>query len=329
MTILVTGGAGYIGSICVEELLRQGHEVIVIDNLQEGHREAVCPQATFYEGDIGDRFLLDRLFHDFHIETVMHFAAEATVELSMKDPQIFFETNVAKGLMLLDVMKENGCNKMIFSSTAALFGNPEYVPIDEKHPEQPINAYGESKLMYERILEWYHSAYGLQYNSFRYFNAAGASEALGEAHKKESHLIPIILSTALGQRENLYIFGSDYPTKDGTCVRDYLHVIDIAQAHILGLDNLEKRPKAKYNLGNGVGFTNLEVLKTSEKVSGKIIAFEFTERRMGDPDRLVASSDLAKEELGWKPQFDTLESIIRSAWEWHSKHPDGYATRSS
>ena len=327
MTILVTGGAGYIGSICVEELLRQDHEVIVIDNLQEGHREAVCPQATLYEGDIGDRFLLDNLFHDFHIETVMHFAAEATVEFSMKDPQLFFKTNVAKGLVLLDVMKENGCNKMIFSSTAALFGNPEYVPIDEKHPEQPINAYGESKLMYERILEWYHSAYGLQYNSFRYFNAAGASEALGEAHKKESHLIPIILSAALGQREKLYLFGSDYPTKDGTCVRDYLHVIDIAQAHILGLDNLEKRPKAKYNLGNGVGFTNLEVLKTSEKVSGKIIPFEFTERRMGDPDRLVASSDLAKEELGWKPQFDNLESIIRSAWEWHSKHPDGYATR--
>ena len=326
MTILVTGGAGYIGSICVEELLRQGHEVIVIDNLQEGHREAVCPQATLYEGDIGDRFLLNNLFHDFHIETVMHFAAEATVEFSMKDPQLFFKTNVAKGLVLLDVMKENGCNKMIFSSTAALFGNPEYVPIDEKHPEQPINAYGESKLMYERILEWYHSAYGLQYNSFRYFNAAGASEALGEAHKKESHLIPIILSAALGQREKLYLFGSDYPTKDGTCVRDYLHVIDIAQAHILGLDNLEKRPKAKYNLGNGVGFTNLEVLKTSEKVSGKIIPFEFTERRMGDPDRLVASSDLAKEELGWKPQFDNLESIIRSAWEWHSKHPDGYAT---
>ncbi len=327
MTILVTGGAGYIGSICVEELLRQGHEVIVIDNLQEGHREAVCPQSTLYEGDIGDRFLLDRLFHDFHIETVMHFAAEATVEFSMKDPQLFFKTNVAKGLVLLDVMKENGCNKMIFSSTAALFGNPEYVPIDEKHPEQPINAYGESKLMFERILEWYHSAYGLQYNSFRYFNAAGASEALGEAHKKESHLIPIILSTALGKREILYIFGSDYPTKDGTCVRDYLHVIDIAQAHILGLDNLEERPKAKYNLGNGVGFTNLEVLKTSEKVSGKIIPFEFTERRMGDPDRLVASSDLAKEELGWKPQFDTLESIIRSAWKWHSKHPDGYTTR--
>ena len=326
MAILVTGGAGYIGSICVEELLRQDHEVIVIDNLQEGHREAVSPEATLFVGDIGDRFFLSRLFHDFHIETVMHFAAEATVEFSMKHPQIFFETNVAKGLVLLDVMKENGCNRMIFSSTAALFGNPEYTPIDETHPEKPINAYGESKLMYEKILDRYHSAYGLSYNSFRYFNAAGASKALGEAHKKESHLIPIILSTALRQRDKLYIFGSDYPTEDGTCVRDYLHVVDIAQAHILGLDNLEKRPKAKYNLGNGVGFTNLEVLKASEKVSGKTIPFEFADRRMGDPDRLVASSELAKDELGWKPQFDTLESIIQSAWEWHSRHPEGYET---
>jgi len=326
MAILVTGGAGYIGSICVEELLRQDHEVIVIDNLQEGHREAVSPEATLFVGDIGDRFFLSRLFHDFHIETVMHFAAEATVEFSMKHPQIFFETNVVKGLVLLDVMKENGCNRMIFSSTAALFGNPEYTPIDETHPEKPINAYGESKLMYEKILDWFHSAYGLRYNSFRYFNAAGASKVLGEAHKKESHLIPIILSTALGQRDKLYIFGSDYQTEDGTCVRDYLHVVDIAQAHILGLDNLENRPKAKYNLGNGVGFTNLEVLKTSEKVSGKTIPFEFADRRMGDPDRLVASSELAKDELGWKPQFETLESIIQSAWEWHSRHPEGYET---
>jgi UDP-glucose 4-epimerase len=326
MAILVTGGAGYIGSICVEELLKQDFEVIVLDNLQEGHKEAVSPEATLFVGDIGDRFLLDRLFHDFQIETVMHFAAEATVEFSMKDPQIFFETNVTKGLVLLDVMKENGCNRMIFSSTAALFGNPEYTPIDEKHPEKPINAYGESKLMYEKILDWYHSAYGLQYNSFRYFNAAGASKILGEAHKNESHLIPIILSTALGQREKLSIFGSDYPTNDGTCVRDYLHVVDIAQAHILGLENLEKRPNAKYNLGNGVGFTNLEVLKTSEKVSGKTIPFEFGDRRVGDPDRLVASSALVKKELGWNPRYDTLEDIIRSAWEWHSKHPEGYKT---
>jgi UDP-glucose 4-epimerase len=300
--------------------------VIVIDNLQEGHKEAVSPEATFIEGDIGDRFLLDRLFRDYEIDSVMHFAAEATVELSMKDPQLFFETNVAKGLVLLDVMRENGCHKMIFSSTAALFGNPEYTPIDEAHPESPINAYGESKLMYETILDWYHSAYGLQFNSFRYFNAAGASKNFGEAHKNESHLIPIILSTALGQREKLYIFGSDYPTKDGTCVRDYLHVIDIAQAHILGLKNFESRPNAKYNLGNGVGFTNLEVLKTSEKVSGKTIPFEFSERREGDPDRLVASSDLAKEELGWKPRYDSLDEIISSAWEWHRRHPEGYRT---
>ncbi len=326
MTILVTGGAGYIGSICVEELLKRNFKVIVIDNLQEGHKEAVSPEAELFVGDIGDRFLLDRLFRDFAIEIVMHFAAEVTVELSMKDPQLFFETNVAKGLVLLDVMRENGCNRMIFSSTAALFGNPEYTPIDEAHPEKPINAYGESKLMFEKILDWYHSAYGLQYNSFRYFNAAGASTKFGEAHKNESHLIPIILSTALGQREKFDIFGSDYPTKDGTCVRDYLHVSDIAQAHIRGLDNLEKRPRAKYNLGNGVGFTNLEVLKTAEKVSGKTIPFAYAERREGDPDRLVASSDLAKKELEWKPQFDTLEDIILSAWEWHSKYPEGYKT---
>lgn len=324
MAILVTGGAGYIGSICAEALIRLDHEVIVVDNLQEGHEEAVLPEATFVVGDIGDRFLMDRVFHDFRIETVMHFAAEATVEFSMKHPQLFFETNVAKGLVLLDVMKENGCSRMIFSSTAALFGNPEYVPIDEKHPENPINAYGESKRMFERILDWYHSAYGLKFNSFRYFNAAGASELLGEAHKKESHLIPIVLSTALGQRDKLYIYGSDYPTKDSTCVRDYLHVIDIAQAHILGLDNLEQRPNAKYNLGNGVGFTNLEVLQTAEKVTGQSIPYEFAERRPGDPDHLVASSHLAKDELGWKPEFRTLESIIRSAWKWHSKHPHGY-----
>ena len=329
MPILVTGGAGYIGSICVEELVKQDFKVIVIDNLQEGHREAVSPEAELFVGDIGDRFLLDRLFRDFEIATVMHFAAEATVELSVKDPQLFFETNVAKGLVLLDVMKENGCNQMIFSSTAALFGNPEYTPIDEAHPEKPINAYGESKLMYEKILDWYHAAYGIQYNSFRYFNAAGASKNFGEVHRNESHLIPIILNTALGQREKLNIYGSDYPTKDGTCVRDYLHVADIAQAHILGLDNLEKRPRAKYNLGNGVGFTNLEVLKTAEKVCGKAIPFEFSDRRMGDPDRLVASSDLAKRELGWNPQYETLEDIIRSAWEWHSKHPSGYASPSS
>ena len=259
--ILVTGGAGYIGSICVEELLRQGYEVVAIDNLQEGHREAVLPEAVFYESNYGDRIVLEEIFQKYPIDTVMHFAAEATVGISMTDPRLFFENNVAFGLVLLDVMRVFQCSKMIFSSTAAIFGDPEKIPIDEQHPEKPINAYGESKLMFEKILDWYHKAYGLKYNSFRYFNAAGASERLGEAHKSETHLIPIILQTALEKRAKIDIFGSDYHTKDGTCVRDYLHVIDIAQAHILGLSNIGKNPNAKYNLGNGVGFTNLEVLK--------------------------------------------------------------------
>jgi len=324
MVILVTGGAGYIGSICVEELLGQGYEVVVIDNLQEGHREAVLPEAVFYEGNYGDRVVLEGIFQKYPVDTVMHFAAEATVGISMTDPRVFFENNVAFGLVLLDVMRTFQCNKMIFSSTAAVFGEPEYIPIDEHHPEKPINAYGESKLMFEKILDWYHAAYGFQYNSFRYFNAAGASERLGEAHKNETHLIPIILHTALEKRTKIDIFGSDYDTKDGTCIRDYLHVIDIAQAHILGLPNLDKKSNAKYNLGNGVGFTNLEVLKTAEKVTGRNIPFEITARRPGDPDSLVASSLLAREELGWKPLYPSLESIISSAWRWHSEHPDGY-----
>jgi len=326
MVILVTGGAGYIGSICVEELLKQGYEVVVIDNLHEGHRKAVLPGAAFYRGDCGDRRILRQIFKSHSIDTVMHFAAEATVGISMTDPRPFFENNVAQSLMLLDVMLEFECKKMIFSSTAAVFGEPEYVPIDEKHRLEPINAYGESKLMYERILNWYHAAYDLRYNSFRYFNAAGASEHLGEAHRKETHLIPIILFTAMGKRKKINIFGSDYNTKDGTCIRDYLHVIDIAQAHILGLANLADRPKARYNLGNGIGFTNLEVLRTAERVTGRTIPFSLAERRPGDPDCLVASSNLAKDQLGWSPRFPRLEHIIQTAWEWHSSHPGGYGS---
>lgn len=324
MVILVTGAAGYIGSICTEELLKKGYEVVAIDNLQEGHREAVHPDAVFYEGNCGNRAFLEEIFRKHPFDTVMHFAAEATVGISMTDPSLFFENNVVFGLALLDVMRIFQCEQMIFSSTAAVFGDPEYIPIDEHHPEKPINAYGESKLMFEKILDWYHAAYGLKYNSFRYFNAAGASERLGEAHKNETHLIPIILQTALEKREKIDIFGSDYDTRDGTCVRDYLHVIDIAQAHILGLANLGRKPNAKYNLGNGVGFTNLEVLKTAEKVTEKNIPFEITARRPGDPDSLVASSLLAREELGWEPLYPSLESIISSAWHWHSEHPDGY-----
>lgn len=324
MNILVTGGAGYIGSICVEELINRNYQVIVIDNLKEGHRDAISPGAIFYEGDIGNVDLLSQIFQNHDTEVVMHFAAETLIEISMRDPQIFFENNVVNGLALLNVMKKYHCKKIIFSSTAAIFGNPEYIPIDENHPKNPINSYGESKLMFEKILEWYHIAYGFQFNSFRYFNAAGASDRLGEAHKHETHLIPIIVNTALGRKDKISIFGSDYKTRDGTCVRDYLHVIDIAQAHILSLENLEKRPTAKYNLGNSEGFSNLEVLSMVENISGKKITHELAERRPGDPDSLVASSLLAKKELGWEPKYKSLETIIRSAWEWHVKNPDGY-----
>lgn len=324
MHILVTGGAGYIGSIVVEQLLAGGHQVMVIDNLQEGHREAVLPEAEFCQGDFGDSRLLARIFDKHKIEAVFHFAAETTIEFSMTDPGLYFRNNVVNGITLLDVMRQVGCDRFIFSSTAATFGEPQYTPIDEKHPQLPINAYGESKLMFEHILDWYHRGYGLKFNAFRYFNAAGASKKLGEAHQHESHLIPVIIQVLLGQRKQITIFGSDYPTKDGTCVRDYVHVIDLAQAHILALQNLEQHPTGKYNLGNGEGFTNLEVVKMVEQISGKKVNYALGTRRPGDPAILIASSELAKQELGWQPKYDSLKQIIRSAWEWHQAHPNGY-----
>ncbi len=324
MILLVTGGAGYIGSICVERLLQQGHKVVVVDNLQEGHREAVLPDAMFYEGDFGDRALLENIFKSHEIDAVIHFAAETTIEFSMTDPGLYFRNNLVNGIILLDVMRKFGCNRMIFSSTAATFGEPQYTPIDEGHPQKPINSYGESKLMFERVLDWYHKAYGLKFNSFRYFNAAGASERLGEAHRNESHLIPVIIQVVLGQAEKLQVFGNDYPTEDGTCIRDYIHVIDLAQAHIQALDNLDEHSDQKYNLGNGRGFSNLEVVRMVEKVTGQNVPFEFTARRPGDPAILVASSELARKELGWKPMYDDLEAIVTSAWKWHRAHPNGY-----
>jgi len=221
-------------------------------------------------------------------------------------------------------MRKYGCNKFIFSSTAAIFGEPKYVPIDEMHPKNPINAYGESKLMFENILNWYHKAYGLKFNSFRYFNAAGASENLGEDHKNESHLIPLVIEVALGKRKQIFVYGTNYPTKDGTCIRDYIHVSDLAQAHILGLENLEINPKGKYNLGNSKGFSVLEVIEMVEKVSGRKIKKVNSSRREGDPAILIASSRLAKKELGWIPKYGSLEEIVKSAWEWHKTHPDGY-----
>jgi len=329
MTILVTGGAGYIGSIVVEQLLQHGQKVIVVDNLQEGNRAAVVDEAIFYEGDFGSRELLESLFEKHRIEAVVHFAAETTIEFSMTDPAKYFLNNVVNGITLLEVMRKYECQRMIFSSTAATFGEPAYTPIDESHPQFPINAYGESKLMFERVLDWYHRAYGLKYNLFRYFNAAGASAKLGEDHQHESHLIPVIIHSVLEQSRHgngkpLRIFGNDYATQDGTCVRDYIHVIDLAAAHILALANLDRKPTGKYNLGNGQGFTNLEVVRMVEQVSGLTVDYEFAPRRVGDPAVLIASSKLAKAELGWKPQFADLESIIRSAWEWHQKHPKGY-----
>lgn len=335
MNILVTGGAGYIGSICVEELINQKNTVVVVDNLQEGHRASVLPDATFYEGDFGDKALLRQIFNDHAIDAVIHFAATALVGLSMTDPQRFFINNVVNGINLLEVMKEHGCKRIIFSSTAATFGEPEYTPIDEKHPQKPINPYGESKLMFEKILDWYHSAYDFRFNAFRYFNAAGASERLGEDHNPETHLIPLVLQKALEvskQHEassklrngTLNVFGSDYPTKDGTCIRDYIHVVDLAQAHILALDNLDSRPNAKYNLGNGKGFSVLEVIETAKKVTGVDIPYTVSDRRPGDPSILIASSDLAIKELGIKPEFPELEAIIETAWKWKHKNPEGY-----
>ncbi len=329
MNVLVTGGAGYIGSICVEELIKQGHSVVVIDNLQEGHREAVLPEAHFTEGDFGDKRILRDIFTQFNIEAVIHFAAETTIEFSMTDPQKYFINNVVNGVNLLEVMKEYGCERFIFSSTAATFGEPEYTPIDESHIQKPINAYGESKLMFEKILDWYHSAYGLKFNAFRYFNAAGASERLGEDHKHESHLIPIVLKTALdiqntGSANGLKVFGKNYPTSDGTCVRDYIHVIDLARAHILAIDNLERNQNAKYNMGNGKGFSVLEVIEIAKKITGIDIPYEFTEERPGDPAILIASSDKVRTEMGWNPEYPDLENIVKTAWEWHSGHPMGY-----
>ncbi len=323
MNILVTGGAGYIGSIVAEQLVLRDHRAIVIDNLQEGNRAAILPEAVFYEADFADPAVLGEIFQQHDIDAVFHFAAEATIEYSMTDPGKYFMNNLVKGIALLDVMREYDCDKFIFSSTAATFGEPEYTPIDEKHPQKPINAYGESKLMFEGVLEWYHRAYGLKFNAFRYFNAAGASERFGEAHKRETHLIPLVIQAALGQREQIYIFGTDYPTKDGTCVRDYIHVLDLAEAHILGLDNLDRHPSGKYNLGNGEGFSVREVIEMVAEVSERDFPKIESERRPGDPATLIASSELAKKELGWKPKYDSLKEIVRTAWDWHRDHVDG------
>lgn len=325
MSILVTGAAGYVGSIVVEELIKAGETVIALDNLQQGHRQAVHPDAIFVQGDIGDAQTLDQVFQKHQIQAVMHMAAETVVEFSVTDPARFFRCNVVKGIALLDAMMRHQVGRLIFSSTAAVYGEPEAPLIDEGHSKMPINAYGESKLMFENVLAWYHRAYGLKFAALRYFNAAGASQRFGEDHKPETHLVPIVLQAALGQRKQIVIFGTDYPTRDGSCVRDYVHIADIAQAHILALRRLDKLSSATYNLGNGAGYSVIEVVEAARRVTGAAIPAVAGERRPGDPATLVASSDAARAELGWQPAYPDLDTIVRAAWEWQRRHPHGYS----
>ena len=313
-----------MGSIVVEELVAQGHSLIVLDNLQQGHREAVTPGAELIVVDIFQNEALDTVFHRANIDAVMHMAAEAMVECSMTDPKRYFRNNVVGGMNLLDTMLKNSVLKFIFSSSAAVYGEPQSIPIEESHAQKPVNSYGESKLMFERILDWYGKAYGLKHISFRYFNAAGASEQLGEDHHPETHLIPNVLRAALNNHGHVDVFGTDYPTKDGSCIRDYVHVIDIAQAHILGLEKVEELSGRVYNLGNGEGFSVLEVIAATEEVVGAKIPTRILPRRAGDPAILVADSGRARVELGWQTRFPKIETIVESAWCWLREHPNGY-----
>jgi len=319
--VFVTGGAGYIGSICVEQLLDRGVQVAVFDNLSEGHKKAIDSRAEFFQGDLQDRTVLRHAMGEFQPEAVMHFAANALVGESMQNPSKYFRNNVANGINLLDMTIEAGVRKFVFSSTCATFGIPETVPLDESLPQKPINPYGESKLMFEQILKWYGEIHGLVFVALRYFNAAGATEKFGEDHRIETHLIPNILKVALGQKESVDIYGTDYPTPDGTCIRDYIHILDLAQAHILAL---AAKKSAFYNLGTGGGTSVKEVIETCRQITGAAIPAIEKPRRAGDPPRLVAASEKVKTELGWQPKFENIRPIVESAWAWHLKHPLGY-----
>ena len=323
--ILVTGGAGYIGSVVVAQLLERGYEPIVFDDLSHGHRAALPASARLIVGDIADHALLDRIFTELQPQAVMHFAAFIEAGESMQRPEKYFRNNTANTLTLLEALLAHGVQRFVFSSTAALYGAPEKTPIEENSPLQPTNAYGESKLLVEQMLDWLQRVHGLRYACLRYFNAAGAAGEQGEDHQPESHLIPLALQVALGVRKNVAIFGTDYPTPDGTCVRDYVHVSDLAAAHLLVLEALKEKSQLIYNLGNGQGFSVREVIDTVRKVTGHAIPALESPRRPGDPVALVASSEKIKRELGWKPEYTNLESIVRSAWNWRRAHPNGYA----
>jgi UDP-glucose 4-epimerase len=325
MAILVTGGAGYIGSVMVEQLVESGERVVVLDDLSRGHRGAVSGSAAFYEGRIGNRELVERVCREHEVEACVHFAALACVGESVAEPRLYFENNVGQGQGLLDGLLAAGVRRFVFSSTCATYGEPVRVPIGETHPQWPVNPYGWSKLFMERVLESYDTAYGLRFVALRYFNAAGATPRLGEHHEPETHLIPNVLAAAAGRRDFVSVFGSDYPTPDGTCVRDYVHVSDLCTAHVLALEYLGRGGASEFiNLGNGHGYSVLEVVEAARRVTGRPIEVRVEAARAGDPARLVADARKAREALGWEPRHPELEAIVRSAWEWHAAHPDGY-----
>ncbi len=326
MRILVTGGAGYVGSHACRQLRRSGHQVTVYDNLSKGHRGATDPD-NLVVGDLSDRALLRNVMNERRIDAVMHFAAFALVGESVAQPEIYYQNNVVGTLSLMEAMREAGVQRIVFSSTTATYGEPDKMPISEDQPQHPINPYGFSKLVIERALDDYAHAHGWSFAALRYFNAAGASPDgdIGEDHDPESHLIPIVLQVALGQRENISVFGEDYPTPDGTCIRDYVHVDDLADAHLRALDKLNDGTCLKLNLGTGKGHSVREVIDACRRVTGHPIPAMFGERRPGDPPELVADASRAKEVLGWRPKYNEIQPIVQTAWKWHQAHPNGYA----
>jgi UDP-glucose 4-epimerase len=324
MNLFVTGGAGYIGSVFVEEAVDAGHRVFVFDNLSEGHRGAVDERAEFIQGDLADESRLHEAVRQSGAEAVVHFAANALVGESMTNPGKYFGNNVGNGVKLLNAAVAAGARKFVFSSTCATYGPPERVPITEDTPQRPINPYGESKLMFEKILGWYQQLHGLDFVAFRYFNAAGAGRKFGEHHRVETHLIPNVLKVALGQSPHCEIYGTDYPTPDGTCIRDYIHILDLADAHLKAMEALDRGVGGVFNLGNGAGFSVREVIAAAEAVTGRPIRARVVARRPGDPPSLIAGSRRAMEVLGWNPSRGRLEEILESAWKWHRRHPDGY-----
>ena len=327
MKVLVTGAAGYIGSVVTEQLVGHDYEVFALDNLRHGHRAAVHPRAHFWQGDLLNGEWLTSLLAANPVDAVVHLAAEALIDESMRDPGRFFRANICGGLNLLGAMAAADVRRLVFSSTAAVYGEPEKAPITEEAAPSPVNAYGESKLAFERMLEWYRRAHGLKYVTFRYFNASGATDSFGECHVPETHLIPILLDLALGLRESVQLYGTDYDTPDGSCIRDYVHVADIASAHLVALAKIDRIEAGTYNIGSGTGYSNWEVIQTVSQVAKRNVPVIPAARRAGDPARLVASSDKIRRELGWEPHSPDLASIVQGAWAWRRRHPNGYGLR--